>query len=107
MEVLDINRLIQRSDELNRWIRDIDCSVPDLVMDVKFWREELADIKQKLDGLDGQLVIFTWAGRQVKGQFEKTDKFRSGVGLRFGEFKTSFVNPEIIKEWRYDNETNS
>jgi len=107
MEVLDINRLMQRSAELNWWIEDIDYSVPDLVMDVKFWREELVDIQQKLERLDGKPIVFTWADRQVKGKFEKTDRFKSGIGIRFGEFKTSFVNPEIIKEWRYDNETNS
>jgi hypothetical protein len=107
MEVLNINLLMQRSEKLNQWIKDIDFSVPDQVIDVKFWREELTQIRQELDDLVGRCIIFSWADRQVKGQFEKTDKFRSGLGIRFGEFKTSFVNPEIIKEWRYDNETNS
>lgn len=49
MEVLDINTLLARRAKLLEWIADVDMSVPELAMDVKFWREEIAEINQKLE----------------------------------------------------------
>jgi predicted transcriptional regulator len=51
MEVLDINWLITRRTQLLGWIESIDLSVPELAMDVKFWREEIEEINQKIEKL--------------------------------------------------------
>jgi peptidoglycan hydrolase CwlO-like protein len=51
MEVLDINRLVERRTQLLSWIDDVDTSVPELVMDIKFWREEIEEINQKIEQL--------------------------------------------------------
>lgn len=53
MEVLDTAALLKRRTQLLEWIDTVDLSVPELVMDIKFWREEIAEINQKLeDGTD-------------------------------------------------------
>jgi hypothetical protein len=49
MEVLDINGLIARRTQLLSWIETVDMSVPELAMDVKFWREEIEEINQKIE----------------------------------------------------------
>lgn len=49
MEVLDIAALLKRRTQLLEWIADVDMSVPELVMDIKFWREEIEMINQKLE----------------------------------------------------------
>lgn len=49
MEVLDIKALTERRNQLLKWIEDVDLSVPELVMDIKFWREEIEEINQKLE----------------------------------------------------------
>lgn len=107
MEVLDINTLLERRSRLLEWIADIDMSVPDLAMDVKFWRAELLEIDEALAKLPGQEILFRWADKMTRGRFEKDSRFTGGLGIRFGEFGTSLVNIKIIKEWRYYEETNS
>jgi peptidoglycan hydrolase CwlO-like protein len=54
MEVLDINRLVERRTQLLSWIDDVDASVPELVMDIKFWREEIEEINQKIEQLENE-----------------------------------------------------
>jgi cell division septum initiation protein DivIVA len=54
MEVLDINRLVERRTQLLSWIDDVDASVPELVMDIKFWREEIEEINQKIEHLENE-----------------------------------------------------
>jgi peptidoglycan hydrolase CwlO-like protein len=54
MEVLDINRLVERRTQLLGWIDDVDASVPELVMDIKFWREEIEEINQKIEQLENE-----------------------------------------------------
>jgi hypothetical protein len=54
MEVLDINRLVERRTQLLSWIDDVDTSVPELVMDIKFWREEIEEINQKIEQLENE-----------------------------------------------------
>ena len=51
MEVLDINGLIARRTQLLSWIETVDMSVPELAMDVKFWREEIKTINQRIEKL--------------------------------------------------------
>jgi cell division septum initiation protein DivIVA len=36
------------------WIDDVDASVPELVMDIKFWREEIEEINQKIEQLENE-----------------------------------------------------
>lgn len=49
MEVLDTKALLARRAQLLEWIEDVDMSVPELVMDIKFWREEIEEINNKLE----------------------------------------------------------
>ena len=49
MEVLDTGTLLARRAQLLEWIADVDMSIPELAMDVKFWREEIAKINNKLE----------------------------------------------------------
>ena len=48
-EALEIEKLTSRINQLNDWIASVDPSVPELVMDIKFWREEIAEIRKKLE----------------------------------------------------------